>query len=75
MIQRIGASTLNFKANEISSARDGYSAKVDSNLKIVQNQNNIVSKVVPNISNSQIAMQGNNSQRVANSGQKINIVA
>lgn len=68
MIQRLGHSTLNFKANEIPSARDEYSAKVDSNIKIAQNQNDIVSKVVPGISNSQIAMQGNN-------GQKLNIIA
>ena len=68
MIQRLGTSFLNFKANEITPAREDYSAKVDSNVKIVQNQNDIVSKVVPNVANSQIAMQGSN-------GQKLNIIA
>ena len=69
MIQRIGVSSLSFKANDVTSARDGYKAKVDSNVLIAQNQNDIVSKVVPNVANSQIAMQGNNTN------QKLNIIA
>jgi len=68
MIQRLGASSLSFRANEIASARDTYNAKVDSNIKIAQKQNDIIAKVVPNVVNSQIAMQGK-------SNQKLNIIA
>ena len=64
MIQRLGSSALSFKANEYTSVRDAYSAKVDSNIKIAQKQNDIVSKSMPNLQNSQIAMQGNGSQKL-----------
>lgn len=67
MIQRLGSSSLSFKANDVNAVRDAYSAKVDSNFNIAQNQNDIVSKAVPTLSSGQIAMQGK-------TGQKINVV-
>ena len=67
MIQRLGSSSLSFKANEVNAVRDAYSAKIDKNFNIAKKQNDIVSKTMPALSNGQIAMQGNN-------GQKINIV-
>ncbi len=64
MIQRLGSSSLSFKANEYSSVRDAYSAKVDSNVKIAQKQNDIVSSSLANLQNNQITMQGNNAQKL-----------
>ena len=69
MIQRLGASSLSFKAKEIASVRDDYNKKIDSNIKIAQKQNDVVSKgTTLNVANNQIAMQGSN-------GQKLDVVA
>ena len=67
MIQRLGSSSLSFKASDVNAVRDAYTAKIDSNFNIAQKQNDVVSKTVPILSGGQIAMQGN-------SGQKINVV-
>jgi len=64
MIQRLGSSSLSFKANESSSVRTLYSDKINSNTKIAQKQNEIVSKALSSIGNNQIAMQGNNGQKL-----------
>ena len=66
MIQRLGSSSLNFKANEIVSARDAYNDKMNSNVQIAQKQNDIVSNVAMNSTNNQIAMQGK--------GQKLDVI-
>lgn len=58
MIQRLGISSPSFRANELTSARDAYSAQVDKNLQTAQKQNDIISSSPTNVINNQIAMQG-----------------
>ena len=53
MIQRLGASSVNFGASEVKSARDSYTAQIDKNLQTAQKQNNIITTLL-----SQIPMQG-----------------
>ena len=64
MIQRLGSSSLSFKANELTSVRDEYSNQVASNFKIAQKQNDVVLNNAMNPMNTQIMMQGNNTQKL-----------
>ena len=67
MIQRLGASSLSFRANELTSARDAYNAQVEKNSKMAQKQNDIISNTSANNASRQIAMQGQ--------GQKLDVIA
>ena len=64
MIQRLGSSSLSFKANELTSVRDEYSNQVALNFKIAQKQNDVVLNNAINPMNTQIMMQGNNTQKL-----------
>ena len=66
MIQRLGASSLSFRANELTSARDAYSAQIDKNLQTAQKQNGIISSMTSQLNNP-IPMHGQ--------GQKLDIIA
>ena len=66
MIQRLGASSLSFRANELTSARDAYSAQIDKNLQTAQKQNGIVASMTAQLNNP-IPMHGQ--------GQKLDIIA
>ena len=67
MIQRLGTSTMSFKANELSSARDAYKAKLDKNVQTAQKQNDIASNNVSSLGNAQITTQGQ--------AQKLDVIA
>ena len=70
MIERLGCSSLSFKANEIKSARDMYSDILNKNSKVAQQQNQICYScaMMPNNQvNAQIAMQGQ--------AQKLDVIA
>ena len=60
MIQRLGASSLSFKANEIASGRSAYSFQIDKNTKTAQMQNDKTSGMgaATPVNNTQIPMQG-----------------
>jgi len=66
MIQRLGASSLSFRANEMVSARDAYSAQIDKNLQTAQKQNGMISSMTSQLNNP-IPMHGQ--------GQKLDIIA
>ena len=67
MIPRLSASSLSFRANEVSSVRDAFTAKLDENHKTAQGQNGMVTSTANCQMNNQIPMQG--------SGQKLDIIA
>ena len=67
MIQRLSAPSISFRANQLTSARDAYNAKVDNNLKTAQQQNDIISNTPAPSLNRPVPMQGQ--------GQKLDIVA
>ncbi len=58
MIQRLGASSLSFKAKEISSGRSAYNFQLDKNTKTAQMQNDKTTSVSQSVNNAPIAMQG-----------------
>ena len=66
MIQRLGASSLSFRANELTSARDAYSAQLEKNLLTAQKQNGIISSMTSQLNNP-IPMHGQ--------GQKLDVIA
>jgi len=66
MIPRLSASSLAFRANELTSVRDAFNAKLDENRKIAQKQNGMTSSTNNSQMKNQIPMQG---------GQKLDIIA
>ena len=71
MIQRLGASSLSFRANEIPSGRSSYSSQIDKNTKIAQMQND-KSSSASQVNNTQIPMQGKTQEF---EGKKLDVVA
>ncbi|MBQ8476308.1 hypothetical protein IJ531_04520 [bacterium] len=72
MIQRLGASSLSFKANELPSGRSAYSLQIDKNTKTAQMQNDKISSMPVSVNNTQIAMQGQTQNTQA---QKLDVIA
>lgn len=66
MIPGISASSISFRANELTSVRGAFDAKLDENHKTAQGQNGMVTSSNNSQMNNQIPMQG---------GQKLDIIA
>lgn len=56
MIPRL-QSSVSFKANELTSARDAYSARIDKNNQTAQKQNGMIPGIANSL-NAQIPMNG-----------------
>ena len=72
MIQRLGASSLSFKANELPSGRSAYSLQLDKNTQTAQMQNDKTSSAAQAVNNTQIAIQGQTQNQQA---QKLDVIA
>ena len=73
MIQRLGVSSLSFKAGELPSGRSAYNLQLDKNTQTAQIQNAKTSSVPQAVVNKQIAMQGQ--VQTAHKAKKLDIVA
>ena len=66
MIQRLSQSSLSFRANELTSPREGYDSQMVKNSQTAQKQNKVIANLFAQLSN-QIPMQG--------SAQKLDVIA
>ncbi len=71
MISNLVNPSAAFKGNELHNARSTYSAKMEQNSQIAQNQNNAITNpaLKPASVNSPISMQG------STQGQKLDVIA
>ena len=71
MIQRLGVSTLSFRAGELPSGRSAYNLQLDKNTKTAQIQNDKTSSMPQSVNNTQIPMQG----QVPAQAKKLDVIA